>query len=115
MLEPDHASTATGPVLYGPMRSFGRSWTGHDQSLTVLSMRISERTGTVTETGPVRTALAVRSVAVQSRSLTGLQTVFGPDSWTLLGEFDSRDDGITAISGHMQRVEPYGIKRPCTT
>lgn len=81
----DHVPTATGPVSCSPVRSFGRSLTSHDQSLTVLSVRRSKRTGTVTETGPVWTTVAVRSVAVQSRSKTGLQTVFGPDPWTLCG------------------------------
>ena len=62
---------------------WGRSGTGQDRSLTVLFRTQSEKTGTKTEAGQIKTDLMVRSLAVQSRSKTGLQSVFGPDSWTL--------------------------------
>ena len=62
---------------------WGRSGTSLDQSLTVLFRTQSEKTGTETEAGQIKTDLMVWSLVVQSRSKTSLQSVFGPDSWTL--------------------------------
>ena len=71
-----------GPVL---ATCWGRSGTGQDRSLTVLFRTRSEKTRTETEAGQIKTDLMVWSLAVQAQSKTGLQSVFGPDSWTLNG------------------------------
>ena len=66
------------------MATFGDwSGTGQDRFLVVLFRTQSEKTETETGTGLIKTNLAVRSFAVQFRLRTGLQLVFGPDSWTL--------------------------------
>ena len=61
-----------------------QSGTSQDRFLVVFFRTQSEKTETETETGLIKTDLAVRSFAVQFRLKTGLQSVFGPDSWTLM-------------------------------
>ena len=67
------------------MATFGDwSKTGQDWFLVVFFRTQSKKTETETETGLTKTDLVVQSFVVQFQLKTGLQSVFGPDSWTLV-------------------------------